>query len=160
MVTAVPLAWIKSLATAVADALHALADAGEALVAVDLGCFPWHGRLELSVLTAAEATANATLLAPDEVAAWERHDFARTSDPWWGTDAFALQMADAYQSAAEGDRGRVVEEFLPARAAAMADPVVTAAAGRHGRTVRHVRHPDTFVEHFTPAAILIDGPPG
>lgn len=72
--------FVEMLAAAVADELGRWEArlASETMVIFDLGCYPWHGYLELSFLTANEPQLSERL-AEDNIAEWRLYNFA----PQW-----------------------------------------------------------------------------
>jgi hypothetical protein len=115
------------------------------VVVFDLGCFPWHGSIELSFLTAAEADADPKLFDPSAIAAWDHYDFAGENGPWPAGKELGKETSDLYHKADDA-RESVVDAFLRASAAAVATPEVSAALNELTRDPRFqiwVLHPDT-----------------
>ena len=98
----------------------------ETLLAFDLGCFPWHGYLELSLLTADEPglASNRPRLAA--VADWRFYDFV----PGWPA---ARHIAAAMQRAwlASNDKKAVTDACLRACATALRSNAVEAALAHY-----------------------------
>lgn len=123
--------------------------AGDKVILFDVGCFPWHGSIELSVLTALELDTDPLLAHPSETAAWQHYRFAG----WGGGSELGRQMQDAYIAAA--DRPAVVAEFLRACATAVSDVGVVVALNhwpRDGRFAVRVMHPDDGQDFYPPAS--------
>src|SRR3984957_11383878 len=127
---------------------------GTPVVKFNVGCFPWHGRIELSILTAEELSTNPVLQEPGEMAAWYHYNFGvgLTS---WDPDAAELgrQMLHNYNAAVEVDKPATVEAFLRACASAAARPEVAAALGSLVHDPRFkisVDHPDHRPEFSSP----------
>jgi hypothetical protein len=156
IVTAVPDNWTKRLASAIAVALREYgltAAQDKPIVAIDVGCFPWHGSVELSILTAEDLDANRMLLEPGEIAAWRHYNFADGSPAWAPTAELGRQMADAYYAAEESGRSATVDAFLRACAAAVASPEVQEAIRAMPRDQRFrisVIHPDNGTQFWPP----------
>lgn len=154
----IPDDWTSRLARAVATAIrdfHKSRLKGSPVVAFDLGCFPWHGRIELSFLTAADLDADPGLIDRSEIASWPHYDFVGVTEPWPVGKELGQQMADLYHDAddAKDDIRAVVEAFLRASAEAVATPEVTAALNELTRDPRfqiRVQHPDTGQEFYPP----------
>src|SRR5687768_12625677 len=119
--------WTPRLAEAVAAAVREFAprlgDAAVALFALD--CHPWHGLIELSVLTAAEVAADARLAEPGEIAAWRHYNFAEGLPSWQSAEALGREMRAVYDAAT--DRAAAAEACLRACARAAASAQVLAA---------------------------------
>src|SRR5690349_20610174 len=106
----VPDDWTPRQAAAVAAALREYSAwrlQGRSVAALDVGCFPWHGSIELSVLTAEELDADPVLLEPDELAAWHHYNFPVGLSSWDPAVELGRQMADAYGTAGETGRPAV-----------------------------------------------------
>ncbi len=150
--------WTTCLAKAIAATLREIGPQlrGKPVVAFDIGCFPWHGSIELSVLTAEELNADPALWDPSEVAAWDHYNFAIELPSWHPAAELGRRMANAYYSAADGGRQATVEAFLRACAAAVASPEVTqslAALLRDPRFRVSVSHPDDGRMFYPPDGI-------
>ena len=77
----VPEDWTRRLAAAIAAALReftTLRRRGKPVVAFDVGCFPWHGFIELSILTTEEVEDDPLLLEPRGVASWRHYSASLT----------------------------------------------------------------------------------
>jgi hypothetical protein len=152
----VPADWTPRLASAIAAALREFSASGlrgKPVAALDVGCFPWHGSVELSVLTAEELDADPVLMQPGEQAAWPRYDFAAELPAWELASDLGRQMADAYQAAGEAARPATVEAYIRACAAAVASPQVQEALGALRRDPRFrisVAHPDDGRQFWPP----------
>jgi hypothetical protein len=152
----VPDDWTSRLASAIAAALREFSGSGlrgEPAAAFDVGCFPWHGSVELSVLTAAALDADPVLAEPGEQSAWPHYDFAAGLPAWEPVAELGRQMANAYRAAGEAGRPAVVEAYLRACAAAVASPLVQEALGalRHDSRFRvSVAHPDDGRQFWPP----------
>lgn len=84
--------WMSALAAAVVETLIEFQSADGtrcSIVAVDLGCYPWHGTLELSILTEEEADRTPELVDPSEAAAWKHYNFAKDLPAWKSGDRIA-----------------------------------------------------------------------
>lgn len=140
--------WTQQLAEGIAEALrqyHQSTLKSCPVVVFDLGCFPWHGSIELSFLTAAEVDADPLLFDRSEIASWAHYNFAGPE--------LGQQMAEVYRNATGTDdvRSSVVETFLRASATAVATPEVTDALNELTRDPRFqiwVQHPDTGQEFW------------
>lgn len=152
----VPDDWTPRLASAIAAALREFSGSvlrGEPVAALDVGCFPWHGSVELSVLTAAALDADPALAEPGEQAAWPHYDFAAGLPAWGPAAELGRRMAGAYRAAAEESRSAVAEAYLRACAAAVASPQVRAALDELRRDPRFrvsVAHPDDGRQFWPP----------
>ena len=155
----VPDDWTLRLAQAIATAIrdfHKSSLKGSPVVAFDLGCFPWHGRIELSFLTAADLDADPGLFDRSEIASWPHYDFVGVTGLWPDGKELGQQMADLYSDTddvRDDIRDRVVGAFLLASAEAVATPEVTAALNELTRDPRFqiwVQHPDTGQEFYSP----------
>ncbi|WP_143392989.1 hypothetical protein [Fimbriiglobus ruber] len=152
-----PEDWIPRLAVAVAAALREYSAwrlRGKPVVAFDVGCFPWHGSVELSLLTADELDTDPALQEPGELAAWHHYNFSAGLSSWDPESELGRQMAEAYQAADnEGSRLATVDTFLRACAEAIARPEVTEALGSLVRDARfqiRVAHPDNGRQFWPP----------
>lgn len=155
--TLVPDAWTRRLAAALASAIaEAAAELrGVPVVRLAVDCHPWNGILLLAVLTAAEADADAALLDPREMAAWDRHAMSDRLPAWALVEALEWEMRAAYESAAQtaGDHKVVAEAYFRACAAAAANPEVAAALDLFERDPRFrvtITHPDNNREFYPP----------
>jgi hypothetical protein len=144
----VPEDWTPQLASAIAGALREFGSCqlqGKPLVAVDVGCFPWHGSVELSLLIADELDSDLILSEPGEVAAWTYYNFAVGLSAWQPVAELGRRMADAYRAAGESGRSATVDAFVRACAVAVATPAVAAVLESLPRDPRfqvRVMHPD------------------
>jgi hypothetical protein len=152
----VPEDWIPRLASAIAASLREFGPRqlrGQPIVALDFGCFPWHGSVELSVLTAAEVDADQVLFERGEQAAWHYYNFPVGLASWEPATELGRQMGEAYSADDEGDEDARAEAFLRACALALASPEVTAALGslqRHPTFRISVAHPDSGRQFWPP----------
>jgi hypothetical protein len=152
----VPDDWIPRLASAIAGALKEFGASvlrGEPVAAFDIGCFPWHGSVELSILTGAALDVDPVLAEPGEQAAWPQYNFAIGLAAWEPAAELGHRMADVYQGTGEADRPAVVEAYLRACASAVACPQVQAALGELRRDPRFwvsVAHPDDGRQFWPP----------
>ena len=152
----VPEDWTTRLAAAIGAAVREYTSwrlRGKQVAAFDVGCFPWNGSVELSLLTAEELDSDPVLWEPSEVAAWHHYNFAVGLGSWDPAAALGRAMSDSYQAADECDRSVTVDTFLRACAAAVACPEVVAALDDLDRSSRfqiRVTHPDDGRE-FWPA---------
>ena len=142
------------MADAIAAALREfhpkICDAPVAIFAV--GCFPWHGFVELSLLTAKELNEEPALIDQAEMAAWRYYNFAFDLAAWKSTKDLVREMADAYNAASDTDREVISDAFFKACAAAVASAEVTEAVSQLRRDVRFrvsVSHPDDGREFFS-----------
>jgi hypothetical protein len=106
---AVPDNWTQRLASAIAIAVREFAELlrGEPVAAFDVGCFPWHGFVELSLLsllTAAELDTNPAMLGPRELAAWRYYNFSGGVASWDAAAELGRLMSKAYYSADDSTR--------------------------------------------------------
>jgi hypothetical protein len=118
------------LASAIAAALREIGSGwlrGKPVAALDVGCFPWHGSIELSVLTAEELDSDPGLLEPGEAAAWHHYNFPVGLASWNAAVELGRPMGEAYRMACEGGRAATADAFLRACARAVASPDVAAA---------------------------------
>ena len=156
--SSVPDDWSPRLASTIAAVLREYGTwrlRGQPIVALDVGCFPWHGSIEPSVLTAEELDTDPVLLDPGELAAWFHYNFSVGLSSWDPAVELGRQMADAYYAAGEDSRSAVVEAFLRACAVAVASPEVQAALDELSRDPRfqiRVAHPDNGRQFWPPAA--------
>ena len=150
----VPEAWMPRLASAIVGAVREFGARRlrrEPVVAFALGCFPWHGTIELSVLTADELDADPVLLEPGELAAWHHYNFAVGLSAW--EPELGRLMSEGYRASGDADRAATVAAFLRACAAAVASPEVAAALASLERDPRFtigVAHPDDGREFYPP----------
>lgn len=153
----VPDDWSPRLASAIAAALWEFSTSslrGEPVIVLDVGCFPWHGSVELSALTATAFDADPALAGPGEQAAWPHYDFAAGLPPWGPAAELGRRMADAYNAAGATGRPAVAEAFLRACTAAIASPEVQqalAALPRDPRFRVSVAHPDDGRQFWPPS---------
>lgn len=152
---ALPDDWTPRLAQALAAALQEFSESlrGKTAIALDVGCFPWHGSFELSVLTAEEFENDSALMQPGEQAAWPHYNFSGGLASWTATAVLGHQMRELYQTAGEGERAAAVSMFLRAVAVATASPEVTNALTSLKRDPRFqvfVMHPDDGQQFFPP----------
>ncbi|MBN9523814.1 hypothetical protein J0H58_35770 [bacterium] len=151
----VPGDWTPQLASAVAAALREFGASGRCtspLVVLDVGCFPWHGSVELSALTAADLSADPVLAEPGEQAAWPHYNLASGLSAWAAADEPGRRMQEAYYADDEA-RAATAEAYMRACAAALATPQVTAALESLARDPRfrvRVAHPDSGREFWPP----------
>lgn len=137
----VPNDWIMRLANAVADCVRQFSRTAEPLAVVDLGCFPWHGRIELSALTLREAEADPALLDPREAAAWQHYNFSEQMSEGRALVSLGQEMRNAYDAAE--DRDSVATAFMRACGSAVGTERMEAALFGSPRPRVTVRHPDT-----------------
>ena len=146
-----PPDWTTQLAAAVTATLHEYgAELPDTPIAVfHVGCYPWHGAVELSLLTAEELATDPLLRAPEEVGAWQHYDFAADMESWEAATPLKRQMARDYADAPEAERPAVVAAYVRACAEAVAAPAVSdalAALNRSQGFRSSVTHPDTHRE--------------
>jgi hypothetical protein len=115
------------LAIAIAVREFATLLGAEPVAAFDVGCFPWHGFAELSLLTAAELDANPALLDSREVAAWRYYNFSSGMASWDAAAQLGRLMSKAYYSAADSTKAINAEAFMRSCAVAVSSPEVGAA---------------------------------
>lgn len=157
----VPDEWTPRLAQAVASAVrdyHRSNLNDSTVVVFDLGCFPWHGRIELSLLTAADLEADPGLFDRSEIASWPHYDFTREWEIWRteADEVVGRQMSALYHDTEDDTREVLVEAFLRASASAVATPEVTDALNTLIRDPRFqiwVLHPDTGRQFWPPEAV-------
>lgn len=137
--------WSARLSIAVAVSLRDLFSRSEPLAAIDLGCFPWHGRIELSALTLRGTQTDPELLNPNEVAAWDYYNFAEHLPSWRIVALLGHEMREAYRAAGDSEREPTVEVFLRACTTAVGSPQVAAALPENPQIRFTVCHPDTGV---------------
>lgn len=145
--------WTTQLASAIAAAVSAFAPRlhGEEIVAFDVGCFPWHGTIELSILTAQQAERDNALLDPREVTAWPHYNFSAGLASWASTGGLTRSMAEAYRANEGDERAGVVETFLRASAQAVGQREVSEALGALSRSPHFrvtILHPDQGTDYF------------
>ncbi len=164
---AVPSDWTPRLAAAVADAIREFAPTlrGSPVVLLAVDCHPWHGSVDLAVLTAGEVAADAGLADPADMAAWQHYCFSDRLAAWRPVAALGAEARRGYEAAA--DPQAAAEAFMRACAAATAHPEVVAAAELLERAAGFrftVTHPDDgreFVAGSAPDAepgAAADGP--
>lgn len=151
----VPEGWVEAVADAVASAVREFAERapGVEVVLLDVGCCPWNGMLELSALTAAEATADPALTDPAGMASWRYYNFASGPTGWGAVERLGWAMRRAYE--ASDEPAQVADAFLAACAAAVAE--VESSGGlapiKKGIGFRiSVAHPDSGQVYYPPAA--------
>lgn len=141
--------WSSRLAAAMARAVREfVATTGFAAeVAVfDVGCFPWQGTIELSLLTRAALVAEPRLLGRSEIAAWPHYHFAADLPAWAVAHELGAEMKAVYLQAEGPARAEATAAFLRAcvRATEHADVVAALQALRRSPAFRvQVFHPDT-----------------
>ncbi len=84
-------------------------------LAVDLA--PWHGHLQLALLTRAESEADPALRASEEMAAWENFGFSESLECWKPVEDLARTMQDAYTES--NDPPSVAQAYFEACARAL-----------------------------------------
>jgi hypothetical protein len=152
----VPADWTARLATTIAGAVRYFATQrlqGKRVVVFDIGCFPWHGSIELSVLTSEELDGDSHLLEPSELASWSHYNFGAGLASWPIEKILGPQMSEAYYLSADGDKKAIAELFLQACAAAADSPQVRTAIELFERDPKfkiRVAHPDNNREFYTP----------
>jgi hypothetical protein len=151
--TPVPGNWTSRLAAAVAAVVRELAAElqGAPVVLLAVDCHPWHGALDLAVLTAEEADADELLMNPAEMAAWRYYHFTEGRASWSPAAALGREMREAYEAAS--DRQAAAEEFFRGCAVALTRPEAAAAIERLERDRRFrisVAHPDDGREFYPP----------
>lgn len=141
----VPSDWASRLALAVAETVRefvpVLREAAVELFAID--CHPWHGTVDLAVLTANEVSADPELADPSGMAAWEYYCFSDGLIAWRPVAALGAEMRAEYEAAAS--RPTTADGFLRACAQAAVSPEVAAAIEKLNRTLSFrltVTHPD------------------
>lgn len=151
----VPDDWTPRLASALTVAVRQFCTAleAESVVCFDIGCFPWHGCIELSALTAAELDADPAIASPREVAAWRFYNFSDGVASWAETAELGKRMSQAYYAAEDDTRATTAEAFMRACATAAAVPEVEAALSSLPKDPRfrvRVAHPDSGLEFGPP----------
>ena len=153
MDVAVPKGWTGELAVVVAAVLTEfypqILDTPVALFAI--GCFPWHGLMEMSMLTSEEVAADPMLIEPAEMAAWKHYNFAVNLVAWVPGESLARKMADIYRVAPARDRGTIVDAFIRACADAAASRAVSEVLDSFNRDSQFrvsVSHPDDGREFY------------
>jgi hypothetical protein len=129
---------------------------GKRIVAFNVGCFPWHGLIELSVLTADELDSDPMLLEPGEIAAWHHYNFGVGLASWGPSAELGRRMSGAYSAAVDRDKPAVAEAYLRACAAAVARPEMAEALGLVGYDQGFrisVAHSDTGREFYPPGSM-------
>ena len=122
---------------------------GSPVVLLAVDCHPWHGAVELSILTAGEVAANPELADPAEMAAWRHYNCSAGLASWQPAGALGHQMRAAYEAAVHP--AEVAEGFMRACARAAASPDVVAASELLQRAAEFrtsVSHPDDGREFF------------
>ncbi|PWU00818.1 MAG: hypothetical protein C5B53_03555 [Candidatus Melainabacteria bacterium] len=130
------IACVKEFRTTLTD--------GEAIAQLDLGCYPWHGLLELSALTEREAN-DPNCTHPGEAASWKYYNFAASLPSWTCASELGAQMKDLYYKS-DANRSELINDFLRVCAEAMTEPAAAAAIQtlNSKNPVRvSVIHPDT-----------------
>ncbi len=154
----IPADWAARLASAIAAAVREYLPTHRDIppvVAFHVGCFPWHGQIELSALTADELAADPALQTPGEVAAWRHYNFTAGLTSWETVAELGRQMSSAYSAADEKDRPATTDAFLHACAVAVGSQEVLAALAVMNRDPRFtisVTHPDSDHEFYPPDA--------
>jgi hypothetical protein len=122
---------------------------GEAVVLLAVDCHPWHGRIALAALTAAEVAADPPLADPAEMAAWRYYDFTEALSAWQPAARLGREMRAAYEA---GDRPQVADAYLRTCARAVGSAQFTAALACLQRASGFrvsVTHPDDGREFVT-----------
>jgi hypothetical protein len=146
--------WTSRLAEAIAAAVREFAPRleGQEMVAFDVGCFPWHGTIELSILTAKQAAVDPGMLDPREVAAWPHYNFAAELETCGRGNETARSMASVYRTSRDEDRAVIVAAFLSAIAVAVNRQEVVSALSffKQSHDFRiTVLHPDEGTDHYS-----------
>jgi hypothetical protein len=117
----------SKLATALAAELNSRLPQflDETVCIFDLGCYPWHGYLELSFLTANEASQS----PPPTIAEWRFYNFV----PNWPRVADLGHAMQNHWAEAHDMKG-VAESYLQASAAAVCSAKVSSALATYRRT--------------------------
>ncbi len=112
--TPVPDDWIPRLAGTIAAAVREFAASldGTPAVLLAVDCHPWHGSIELAVLTAGEVHADGLLADPSEMAAWRHYEFSAGLASWQPAAVLGGSMRAAYEAAA--DRRAAADAFFRA----------------------------------------------
>ena len=144
--------WTQRLATATAKAVREFAPtlAGEPVILLALDCHPWHGSIDLAVLTHREVEASPFLHNPTEMASWQHFYFSSSLESWKTVDELAAEMKAAYYSAS--DMEQVAEAFMIACAHVAFYPEVVESVElfvRHANFRISVTHPDNGHEFVT-----------
>ena len=157
----VPEDWTPRLAAAIAAAVRefssTLGGSLVALLAVD--CHPWHGSVDLALLTATEVAADPELADPADMAVWRYYCFSTGLAAWQPVAALGREMQAVYEAAA--DPGTTAEAFMRACAGAAVGPSVAAAIELLARAPGFrltITHPDDGREFVAGSAA--DAEPG
>jgi hypothetical protein len=152
----VPADWCPRLVSGMAATVReygAWRLEGQSIVLFNVGCFPWHGLLELSILTADELNSDPVLMEPGEMAAWFHYNVGvglRSRD---AVVVLGWEMSAIYNRAPESDKAGVAEAFMQACAEAAGHPDVRAALGSVGLDPRFritVDHADDGRDFYSP----------
>jgi len=153
----IPDDWTPRLASAVASAVREFSPLlrGESVVCLDIGCFPWHGFIELSALTAAELDTDPSKMDPREVASWRFYNFSAGVKSWAAAEGLGERMSETYDAAEDSNLAVTAEAFMLACARAAEAPEVLAAVSSLPRDPRfrvRVTHPDSGQVFGSPLA--------
>jgi hypothetical protein len=149
----VPTNWASDLSAPIAEALGAFIDThpDEPISVFSIGCYPWHGSIELSLLTTEEELANPELQSFREMAAWKYYHFAKKYASWKITNGLGRQMKDVYYDDEDTEPNQVTLAFLKACSTAVASSAVAEKIDRLNRSKGFritITHPDTGEEFF------------
>jgi hypothetical protein len=120
--------------------LHQPRLASETVRIFDLGCFPWHGTLELSFLTDHEPRLNTRVRAAELVAEWRLYNFVPA---WPRAQELGSGMRAHWTSASE--KKIVADQYFRACASAVCSSKVAGALDAYHRSsdfVVRVADPD------------------
>jgi hypothetical protein len=140
---AVPNDWTPRLVASIAVREFAPALGGSPVAMLAVDCHPWHGSVELALLTAGEVAAAPELADPADMAAWRHYRFSNGLAAWQLVASLGREVRVAYEAAA--DPGAAAEAFMRACADAAVSPQVTAAVKLLVRAAGFrltVTHPD------------------
>lgn len=140
--------WTTQLASAIAAAIREFRPllGNEPIACLDIGCFPWHGSIELSALTVAELDADSAVLGPQEIASWRYYNFSNELASWVKAAVLGQRMSQAYYTAEDDIRAATAEAYMQGCATAVVSPEVKDAVDSLPRDPRfriRVAHPDS-----------------
>jgi hypothetical protein len=133
--------WSEQLAAAIRAALEEAPLAGSDIHMLAIDLQPWHGTLQLALLSSREAEKDPELADAAEMASWEHFEFTESLAGWAPAANLARQMCSAYEAA--DDKRATGLDYFKACARALADVFSSSP----GYTVV-LAHPDDGEEYF------------
>ena len=129
MVDGLPNDWIAQLKSVIADTIREFSPRirGTPIILLVVDCFPWHGSIELSILTLEESVSDPALMDLNDIAAWRHYNFADKLASWQSVKLLGRQMADAYYATTNEGRHSIADVFSRECAVALASAEVVQA---------------------------------